>query len=168
MYEPDKRLKIAQKLLGVSDRENVVSFRIEPEPLECCCSHCWPLVWQEVNELIHPQEPIKHEGQGLIEIGNERYVLKQHESGPEVILLMCASLNLITAVINLFVAICGSLPKERKCPSKVKIIQRRFVRNQVAQEMLVEVNLDDSKISQNKVKAVIEGAIKNSLVSKKK
>ncbi|OHB77655.1 MAG: hypothetical protein A2Z25_04715 [Planctomycetes bacterium RBG_16_55_9] len=167
MYEPEKSLKNAQKLLDASELENVISFRIEPDN-GCCCSHCWPLVWQGVNKLIYPQGPIEHEGQSLIKIDNERYILKQNESGPEIMLLICASLNLITSAINLLVAICGSLQKERKCPSKVKIVQRRFIRNQVAQEMLIEVNLDDAKITQDKIKTIIEGAIKSSLVSKKK
>jgi hypothetical protein len=167
MYEPEKHLKNAQKLLNAAELENVISFRIEPDH-GCCCSHCWPLVWEEVNKLIHPQGPIGHEGQVIIEIDKEKSILIQNESGPEIILLICASLNLITASINLLVAICSSLRKERKCPSKVNIVRRRFGCKKVDEELLVEVDLNDSKITQDTMKALIENAIKQSLVMKKK
>ena len=167
-YNPEKSLRDAEKILDSRELRDVISLRIEPESTMCCCSSCWPLVWQQVNELIFPQGPVEHEGRVLVKIDNEKCVLEQHESGPEVILLVTASLNLIVAVINLVVAACSSLRKERKCPTKIRIVKRRFFRNRVDEDLLVEVNLNDSKITQNKMKDIIEAAIKISFGLKKK
>ena len=101
MYNPKKSLNNAEGLLDANNIQEVISLRIEPEPLHCCCSHCWPLVWEKVNALIYPQGPVQHEGRAVIKVNNEDYVLEQHESGPEILLLITASLNLITAVMNM-------------------------------------------------------------------
>jgi len=162
MYYPEKSLKNAKKLLVSPDLENVVSLRLEPEPKTCCCSDCWPLVWQEVNDSIHPQGPVQHEGQALIKVGSERCLLVQNESGPEILLLVTASLSVVAAVVNLIVAICGSLRKERKCPAKVKIVRRRSFGKKIAEDLLVEIDLDDSTAKPDKMKGIIEVAIKNS------
>lgn len=167
-YNPEKSLKNAKKLLDSPSLQDIVSLRMEPEPeTMCCCSKCWPLVWQKVNDLIQPQGPVEHEGRAIVTFGNERCVLEQHESGPEIMLLVTASINLLSAVINLIVAVCSSLRKERKCPAKIKIVKRRFLRKRVGEDLIIEINLDDSKLTNDKMKGIIESAIKKSLVSKK-
>ena len=87
-YDPEKCLMHAEKLLDSCDIEEVISLKIEPEQRMCCCSHCWPLVWKEVNDIIQPQGPISHEGRVVVEVDNEKYILEQHESGPEILLIL--------------------------------------------------------------------------------
>ena len=144
MYYPEKNLKNAKKLLDSHALEDVVSLRLEPKPTTCCCSHCWPLVWQQVNELIHPQGPVEHEGQALINIDSERCVLVQNESGPELLFSVAASIDvnaLIDTVIKLISTMCSSLAKERKQHSQINIIKRRFVKKTISEEILLQIDI---------------------------
>ena len=167
-YDSEKCLTDAEKLLDSRDLQDVISLKIEPEPKRmCCCSDCWPLVWQDINDFIQPQGPVDHEGRAVVEIEGEKYVLEQHESGPEILLIVTASINVIAAVINLIVAVCNSLRRERKCPKKIKIVKRRLLHKRVVEEVIVELSLDDSELTQEKIKKIIKAAIKNTPVSKK-
>lgn len=148
MYYPEKSLKDAKKQLGLHHLEEVVSLRLEPEPTTCCCSNCWPLVWQQVNELIHPQGPVEHEGQALIDIDSERCVLVQNESGPEILFSVAVSVAvsiditvLIDTVIKLISTMCSSLAKERKRPSRISIVKRQFVKKAVSEEVLLQIDI---------------------------
>lgn len=166
-YEPERSLNNAVKLLDARDIHHVISLRIEPDPRVCCCSDCWPLVWNRVNALIYPQGPVEHEGQVLVEIGHEKYILEQHESGPEVLLLITASINLIAAVMNLIVAVSHSLEEERRSAASIKIIKRRLLRKRVTEELLVELSLRDKNTSPKKIKGMIETVLRKALASKK-
>ncbi len=141
-YDPTTSLEIGGRDLGSDTPSAVVSIRIEPDfKACCCCSHCWPLVWQQINEHIHPQGPVEHEGRLLLRIGDERLVLESHESGPEIIMLVAASINLVTAVINLVTVICSSLSKERKHPSRINIVKRRLVKKKVSEETVLQISV---------------------------
>jgi hypothetical protein len=165
-YDAHKSLNNAKTLLDASNVHDVVSLRVESDPRVCCCSDCWPAVWDEVNALIHPQGPVEHEGLALVRIGNEKIIVEQHESGPEVVLLITASVNLIAALINLIVVIFHSLREERKPGASIKIIKRRLVRKQISEELLLELHLNDTKISQNKAKDMIKAAVEKTFDSR--
>ena len=139
-YDPVKSLQMGRSDLGANAIDDVVSLRIEPEPKMCCCSHCWPLVWQRVNERIHPQGPVQHDGRVLLQIGDERLVLESHESGPEIVIILAASINLVSAVLNLVVMICNSLSKDKKCPSRVNVVKRKFLKGRVSEEIILQVD----------------------------
>jgi hypothetical protein len=150
MYYPDKSLKNAKNLLDSHALEDVVSLRLEPEPTTCCCSHCWPLVWQQVNDLIHPQGPVEHEGQALIKIDSNKCVLVQNESGPEILASVAVSVvvsvdvnALIDTVIKLISTMCSSLAKERKQPSRISLVKRRFVKKVISEEILLQIDISN-------------------------
>jgi hypothetical protein len=141
-YDPMASLETGGRDLGSNTHSEVVSIRIEPDfKTCCCCSHCWPLVWQQINEYIHPQGPVEHEGRVLLKIGDEHLVLESHESGPEIIMLVATSINLVTAVINLVTMICISLSKERKRPSRISIVKRRLVKKKVSEEIVLQIDM---------------------------
>ncbi|PKL49679.1 MAG: hypothetical protein CVV39_02600 [Planctomycetes bacterium HGW-Planctomycetes-1] len=49
-----------------------------------------------VNKKISPQGPIEHEGSAIINFQNEKIILEQHESGPELIaFLISLSANFV-------------------------------------------------------------------------
>jgi hypothetical protein len=167
MYYPEKSLKNAKILLDSSTLEDVISLRLEPEPTICCCSHCWPLVWQQVNELIHPQGPVGHEGQALININSERCVLVQNESGPELLFSVAASVDinaLIDTIIKLISTMCNSLTKERKLPSRISIIKRRFMKKRISEEILLQIDIAN-EVSVEHIAAITK--IVNKVFSKK-
>jgi hypothetical protein len=156
MYYPEKSLKNAKNLLDSTALEDVISLRLEPEPTTCCCSHCWPLVWQQLNELIRPNGPVEHEGQALIKIGSERCILVQNESGPELLFSVAASVDinaLIDTVIKLISTLCSSLAMERKRSSKITLIKRRFVKKAVAEEILLQIDIS-SRFSDENITAI--------------
>ena len=107
--------------------EELVSIKLEPEPKTCCCFHCWPETWQRINESISPQGPIKDEGDLLVEIGSEKFVLECHETGPELIAFINSSLQLADYIIGLIKIILSYVRKERKQPTTIKILKRNIV-----------------------------------------
>ncbi|MCX5636740.1 MAG: hypothetical protein NTX52_03475 [Planctomycetota bacterium] len=164
-YDPITSLQMGGRDLGSNTPGEVVSVRIEPDfKTCCCCSHCWPLVWQQINEHIHPQGPVEHEGRVLLKIGDERLVLESHESGPEIIMLVAASINLVTAVINLVTIICVSLSKERKRPSRISIVKRRLVKKKVSEEIVLQI--DVAGLMSDRDMASLEKTIRKVLLKK--
>jgi len=124
------------------NRENHISLKIECE--SCCCSHCWPEVWRKVNESIHPQGPIVHEGRVEVKVGiGESFILEQHESGPEIIALTTASIALVTAIVSLISTMLHNLPRERKCPDRIKFVKRKTVGKELSEEVMIEINAKD-------------------------
>ena len=104
----ESNLIIASKLLNTpSDYENYISIKLTSFS-GCCCSHCWPVTWQAINEFIYPCGPVGHEGEALFIKDKDKYVIKSHESGPEIILYMAgitASATLLKSIIDLITTI---------------------------------------------------------------
>lgn len=132
--------------------EDYISIKIQPIPSECCCFRCWPKTWSIVNDYISPCGPLKDEGDVLIEKNNEKFVLECHESGPEIVCCVAASVSLISNIINLIITLLKARQTEhRKGTTKLKIIKRRLFKN-LKEEKIMEIDFplsDDITINLN-------------------
>ncbi len=128
--------------------EKYISIKLSP-PSGCCCSHCWPETWRKVNEFISPSGPVGHEGDALIEINKNTFVLESHESGPEITLylaLATASATLVKSVIELVTVIIKGISNEsRKQPPRIKITKKQFTKGEIEEEIVFEIDIPISK-----------------------
>jgi hypothetical protein len=136
----------AISLLGTErDYGKYVCLKIAPETGGCCCFHCWPHTWQEVNKTILPSGPIEDEGDVLIETRDGSFVLECHESGPEIIVYLgavSAGVLLIKAIIELITTILKSRSEElRRRPGKLIITKRTFIGSRRHEEKIIEIDL---------------------------
>ncbi|MFH1440449.1 MAG: hypothetical protein ABIH18_00170 [Candidatus Omnitrophota bacterium] len=143
-----------------NEYENFLSIKLSPLDIGCCCSDCLPETWRITNEFIAPCGPIKHEGDVLIEKDGNKFVLEQHESGPEVLLslaLATAKVTLVKSIIDLLITIIKGLSKEnRKKPSRIKIVSRRLNKKE---EELIEIDIPISKNTEKQLEEKIKKAI---------
>jgi hypothetical protein len=136
----------AISLLG-SERDygKYVCLKIAPEAGGCCCFHCWPHTWQEVNRAILPSGPIKDEGDVVIKTKDGDFVLECHESGPEIIVYLgaaTAGLLLIKAIVELITTILKSKSEEpRRRLGKLVITKRTFKGSRRNEERIIEIDL---------------------------
>jgi hypothetical protein len=144
--------------------EKYISIKFSP-PSGCCCSHCWPETWQEINHAIAPYGPVGHEGDALIGKNENKFVLESHESGPEIIVYLAvikASATLAKSVIDLATTIIKSLPdkKNRKQPPRIKILKRQIIKGKIEEENLIELDIpiseDIEKQLEKKIKQVLK------------
>ncbi len=132
-------------LLGTKQNyAEYVCLKIAPET-GCCCFHCWPYTWQEVNRGILPCGPIEDEGDVLIETKDGGFVLECHESGPEIVFYagaVTAGVLLVKAVIELVTAIIKSRSDEtRRKAGSLKITKRTFKGSRLHEERIIDVDL---------------------------
>ena len=136
---------------------NIVMLKIEPVTRFCCCSHCVPEFWTEINNEIHPQKPIEHEGVAVLTLNNEKFILEQHESGPELL----AFLEAVNTIYN-FIKLLLSLATDsfaKKGATKIKFTKRIMTTKQkLVAEEIFEIELSD--ISKNEVDEIISKIIK--------
>lgn len=135
-----------RKLKTLDNNENFISIKIKPDNGGCCCFHCWPMTWEEINNVISDYGHIEDEGD--LEIGDkdDRFVLECHESGPEIVLLTIgiASTNLITSIINLILTIVKSRQRE-KMGAQFKITKRVIKNSKIIEENVMELDFPISK-----------------------
>ena len=138
--------------------EKYISIKLSP-PSGCCCSDCWPTAWQRINSAIAPCGPIKHEGDALIKVSGDRFVLEQHESGPEIIIylaLATASATLVKSIIDLITTVIKSLSSgDRKQPPRIKISKRIIIKGKIQEEKLIEVDIPMSKDMQRQLEETV-------------
>jgi hypothetical protein len=153
----------AQKLI-VTPRniEEYISIKIKPiDDGFCCCFHCWPQTWMEINNQISPYGPLVDEGDVFIGRENDGFVLECHESGPEIIIYLGATAaiaSLVKSVIDIVLAIIKNRQKER-IGAKF-IISKRIIKNKkVIEENIMEVVFPLSKenitILNKKIKEIL-------------
>jgi hypothetical protein len=142
--------------------EKYISIKLSP-PSGCCCSDCWPKTWQEINQAIAPCGSVRHEGDALIEVNENKFVLESHESGPEIIVylaLVTASATLTKAIIDLIITIIKGLSNEdRKQPPRIKISKKRIIKGEIQEENLIEINIPISKDMQKQLEEKIKQSI---------
>lgn len=120
---------------------NLVVFKVEPVPMFCCCSGCVSDLWTTVNDEIHPQGPIEHEGSAILNIQNEQIVLEQHESGPEIIAFINSVINIVNFAKLLFSLSIDAFKK--KGATKIKIIRRVITtKRKLIDESIIEIDLN--------------------------
>jgi hypothetical protein len=123
---------------------NLVFLKIEPVPHSCCCSHCLPELWGNINSEISPQGPIGHEASEIFVLNDEPMVLEQHESGPELLVFINALTTLYNFVKFLFSLSIDSFRKRGAV--KVKITKRVITTKQkIVDESIKEIELSNSK-----------------------
>jgi hypothetical protein len=130
----------AQRLFNTSDSiDNYFSIKIKPSHGGCCCFHCWPHTWREVNTFIQPSGPLEDEGDVLVKNENNEYVLECHESGPEIIVLIDRIINyssFVISVAGLIIALLQNRQKEK--PGCVfEIIKRKFKNGSLKEEVII-------------------------------
>jgi hypothetical protein len=144
------------------DYEKYISIKISP-PSGCCCSGCWPETWKEINKAIAPSGPVDHEGDAIIEKGDIRFVLEQHESGPEILIYLgvaTASILLIKEVISLMSTVIKGVSNEhRNPPPRIKISKRQIIKGIIEEEKLIEIDIPVSKKMQKQLEEKIKKSI---------
>jgi len=136
--------------------EDFICLKIIPFPKSCCCFYCWPKVWNVINEMIKPQGQIQDEGDVLLKVDDEEYVLECHESGPEIILLATASITLLTAIINLISCLLNHLQKERKKPKEVSIVKKQITQQQ--EKVVCKFDLENKAFTLETISKKLEKA----------
>jgi len=152
MNQFNKSLEGALKLLGAgTNPEDLVTIKLEPFPNACCCFHCWPETWKGINKYITPQGPIRDEGDLLLGIDGENFVLQCHETGPEIIAFIESSIKLVNYVIEIILLFLSSLRKENKHPAKIKIIKRRTLGLEIKEECLFEIEMSGKNLNKEQL-----------------
>ena len=150
----------AIKLLGDDyEASDVISIKLKSD--SCWCFKHKPVLWKEINKVLGSQGPIQNEGDLLLKVEGEAYVLQCHETGPEICMVVTASLSLITAVISLIVTMVNLLKKENKC-SDLKVIKRKMVKNEIPEEVIVELHVDD-RLKESSQKDILKQSLKKAL-----
>jgi len=143
--------------------EQYISIKLSPLNIDCCCSGCLHETWRMINEFIVPCRPVKHEGDVLIEKDGNKFVLEQHESGPEIIVflaLVTASLTLAKSVVDLISVIIKGLSTEhKKRQSRIKISKRQLIKGKAQEENLIELDIPISKDVQKQLEEKIKQSI---------
>jgi hypothetical protein len=138
----------AIKLLKTADNdEEYISIKIKPANGGCCCFHCWPHTWNEINNKIARYGVLKDEGDLAIGDGNERFVLECHESGPEIVVYLgigIASANLAKAIIDLVLALIKNRQRE-KDGSQFVITKRIIINSIIIEENVIKIDFPLSK-----------------------
>ena len=144
--------------------EKYISIKLSPLNIGCCCSGCLYETWRIINEFIAPCGPVQHEGDALIEKDGNKFVLEQHESGPEIIVFLAlatASLTLAKSIIDLIsVTIKGLSNEHKKHPSRIKISKRQLINGKVHEENLIEIDIPISKDTQKQLEEKIKQSIR--------
>ena len=134
----------AKALLGEAGPDDeIVIFKLQPEPRSCCCFHCWPGTWGEVTHSLAAHGRMEDEGDLLVTTDEGRYVLECHESGPEIVLyltLAAATLNLVKPTVELISLFLKGLRWESR-GARLKLTSRRVVHGKTDEEVLVEIEM---------------------------
>lgn len=140
----------AISLLGTEQNYGkYVCLKIAPEAGGCCCFHCWPQTWQEVNRTIVPFGPIEDEGDVLIKTEEGSFVLECHESGPEIIIYVgavTAGVLFVKAIVELVTTILKSMADEpRRKLGNFIITKRTFKGSRLHEERIIEINMPQNR-----------------------
>jgi hypothetical protein len=122
---------------------NYIQLKIHPlEGGFCCCFHCWPNTWRAVNEAIIPFGPIVDEGDAVVGVDGDKYILECHESGPEIIVdltLVITSANLAKSILDMITTIIKKRQNER--PGARFLVSHKIVlEGQATREDKVEID----------------------------
>jgi hypothetical protein len=144
--------------------ENYISIKIKSSQERCCCfNHCWIKTYAAINEYIKPFGELKEDGDVLIKLGEKKYVLECHESGPEIILYGVVSNLIASSIKGLIKIIWNTLQEEKKYYGSLKVtIRHQNKTGKIKEEKLIEIeqNYPDDKIKRL-------GSIINSKVTRK-
>ncbi|MBI4286459.1 MAG: hypothetical protein HY670_11270 [Chloroflexi bacterium] len=138
----------AQRLLETpNDNGNYVLIKIKPISGECCCFHCWPQTWNEINNKISPCGPLEDEGDVLIGGQDDSFVLECHETGPEIIIYLgvgIASANLVKSVLDMVLTIVKNRQRERM-GAQFRIMRRVLRGTKTIEENVMEIGFPLSR-----------------------
>lgn len=135
----------AQRKLNTSiNNEDYISIKIKPENGGCCCFHCWPLTWKEINNRIVQYGYLEDEGDVAIVDVNNKFVLECHESGPEIIVYLPIGISgaiLVANIINLII----KNRQQEKNGARFKIIKRVIRKTKKIEENIIEIDFPISE-----------------------
>ncbi|MEW5897358.1 MAG: hypothetical protein AB1668_06705 [Nanoarchaeota archaeon] len=127
------------------DYTDYVVFKIKPTVGGCCCFHCWPHTWKDVNQFIIPCGPLEDEGDVLIDKDVDKFVLECHESGPEIVVYMgvvTASILLVKSIIELITVLLKRTEKEdKKKKTDFGVFYYLRTKDGIEEKKLLEINL---------------------------
>jgi hypothetical protein len=156
----DRSIDRAVALLGTPrDYDDYVLFKVRPVSSGCCCFHCWPITWAELNEYIYPSGPVKDEGDALVKKDSAVFVLECHESGPEIIVYLGVAIalgELAKAIIELITTILNARRKESKASVKYKLTSKS---RSGVEEIELSLPLSDEAVKQ--LQAYVEKSLEN-------
>lgn len=147
-----------------------VILKLIPDPKGCCCFHCWPETWSEINKYIVPNGPIQDEGDTVINFKGGQYVLECHESGPEIVIYLATVTALLAfskSVVDLITTFLKARVQDRHKPiSRVNLSWRRILHGRVEDEVLIEIDLplkdDVVKLLNEKIRRKFEHSAQQS------
>ena len=149
-----------------TDIEDYISIKIKPvDDGFCCCFHCWPETWMEINNKIMPFGPIVDEGDVLIGTKSDGFVLECHENGPELIVYLSAGAavaSLTKSIIDIILFIIKSRQKERN-GARFRITKRVIKKGKTIEETIIEVDFPLSRDNESNLKNSI-----NEILTKRK
>ena len=133
----------AAALLRTAPRsDRCISVKLAPADASCCCFHCWPRTWEAVNRQYARHEPMKDEGDLLVESeAGPRLVLECHESGPEIIAYVVAGVGLAKVITEVVLFLLKARQRERKPPDDIRMTLRHVTRTTAVED---EESLDVS------------------------
>ena len=139
---------------------NIIVLKIEPVPKCCCCSHCLPELWTEINADIRPQMPIGHEGSTILKFDGEQILLEQHESGPLLAFLKRAEkIKVVYNFVERLFLLCANSFMD-KGVSKIKISRKTITTKQkVIDEHMVEIKID--RLKNDDVNKILDKILSN-------
>ena len=156
MNNIDNSINRAKNLFKTSNqKEDFISIKIKPKEGGCCCFHCWPSTWDEVNEYIKPNSYIEDEGDALVKTIDYEYVLECHESGPEIIIIIDRIVNYSAFIISLTGLIITLLQRRNRDHKKqhFEIIKRQFKRGKLKEEVIISI--DSENIEKKKIDEIL-------------
>lgn len=144
--------------------EIYISLKLSPFPSGCCCSGCLPETWRIVNQFIAPCGPVEHEGDALIEVNEDKFVLESHESGLEIIVLIDLikkSADCLKSIIQLIVISIKAFSQEKRRKSaRIKISRRQVIKGIVEEENSIEIDLPISEDMEKQLQDKLRNLIK--------
>ena len=153
----------AKALLGEAGPDDeIVIFKLRPEPSACCCFHHWPGTWAEVTHFLAAHGRMEDEGDLLVTTDGGRYVLECHESGPEIVVylaLAAATLNLVKPIVELVTLFLKSL-RWGSSGACLKLTSRRIVHGKTDEEVLVEIDLPLSSDTAKMIEAEVTRSLR--------
>ncbi len=124
--------------------ENYVSLKIKPTNAGCCCFHCWPQTWREVNSAISRYGRLEDEGDVLIRDEDTELVLECHESGPELVTYLPIGISGSILLVNIISLIVKSRQRE-SMGARFNITRRVIRKTEIIEEEVMEVDCPMSK-----------------------
>lgn len=152
----------SKKYFNVSYEEGrIICIKIRPIG-NSCCLRCKNEAWEQINEYTQSYGKMElvcdNEGFIFVKQNDEQYILETHESGPEIIVAISASLGLITAIVNLIIVIVKAFSNNYLQSLNVNITKKQYKKGMLTENILIKIYSE--KCDAKQISKIIEQALK--------